>query len=59
VKPATPSTSATCVNLGFALSERLRELAAEHGRDFVAEARAAVRAYLETHAQTTAARSDR
>lgn len=47
------ATSATCVNLGFALAGQVRELAARHGRDFTGEARAAVRAYVEEHGLST------
>jgi hypothetical protein len=47
-------TTATTVNLGYALSERLRELALEHGRDFAGEARAAVRWYVEQHGRVPA-----
>jgi hypothetical protein len=46
-------TIATAVNLGFALSEQLRELAAQHGRNFVGEARAAVCSYLKAHGAAT------
>ena len=68
VNEPTLRSSATTVNLGFALSAQLRELAAEHSRDFAGEARAAVRFYLEAQgcaptqqsaAQTTAAARER
>ena len=53
---SSASKGGTAVNLGYALADWLRELAAGRGRGLTGEARASVRAHLLAHGLNPATR---